>query len=67
MFEVRDDAALASRTRGGGVGQLTDVFLGQVVESVRPHRMDCHGHAWRLLVLVCQHQVVDTASRHPST
>jgi transposase len=34
----------------GGVGQLTDVTLGQVVEVVRPHRIDGHGAAWAMLV-----------------
>jgi len=36
--------------RDGGEGQLTDVFIGQVVEVVRPHRSDGHGEAWRRLV-----------------
>lgn len=36
--------------RDGGEGQLTDVFMGAVVEAVRPHRADGHGEAWRLLV-----------------
>lgn len=36
--------------REGGVGQLTDLFLGSVVEAVRPHRFDGHGESWRLLV-----------------
>ncbi len=35
--------------RDGGEEQLTDVFIGQVVEAVRPHRSDGHGEAWRLL------------------
>src|SRR2546423_4965674 len=35
--------------RDGGDGQLTDVFIGQVVEAVRPHRSDGHGEAWRTL------------------
>jgi transposase len=39
--------------RGGGDGQLSDVFLGQVVEAVRPHRRDGRGQAWH--VLVAQH------------
>jgi transposase len=33
-----------------GVGQLSDVFIGLVVEAVRPHRVDGHGEGWRLLV-----------------
>ena len=36
--------------RDGGEGQLSDVFIGSVVEAVRPHRSDGHGEAWRLLV-----------------
>jgi hypothetical protein len=36
--------------RASGDGQLTDLFLGQVVEPVRPHRVDGHGKAWRELV-----------------
>lgn len=35
--------------RDGGDGQLSDVFIGRVVEMVRPHRTDGHGEAWRLL------------------
>jgi len=36
--------------RDAGEGQLSDVFIGSVVEAVRPHRLDGHGEAWRLLV-----------------
>jgi len=32
-----------------GEEQLSDVFIGQVVERVRPHRTDGHGEGWRLL------------------
>jgi transposase len=39
-----------------GVGQLSDVFVGMVVESVRPHRCDGHGEGWRLLV--ASHELV---------
>jgi hypothetical protein len=35
--------------RAGGEGQLTDLFLGRVVERVRPHRTDGRGEAWRVL------------------
>jgi transposase len=35
--------------RDGGVGQLDDVFVGGVVEAVRPHRSDGHGEGWQLL------------------
>lgn len=37
--------------RDGGVDQLTDVFIGMVVEVVRPHRSDGHGERWGLLVV----------------
>jgi hypothetical protein len=40
--------ALGLRQDGGEV-QLTDEFLGSVVEAVRPHRSDGHGDAWRVL------------------
>jgi len=44
------DAAIeAGVTAEGGVAQLTDETLGRVVEIVRPHRVDGHGHAWALL------------------
>jgi transposase len=36
--------------RDGGEGQLSDEFIGSVVEVVRPHRSDGHGEGWRLLV-----------------
>ena len=36
--------------RDGGEEQLSDVFVGAVVEAVRPHRVDGRGEAWRLLV-----------------
>ena len=35
---------------GGGEEQLTDEFLGAVVERVRPHRTDGRGAAWQQLV-----------------
>ena len=44
--EAAMDAGLV---RDDGVGQLTDEFIGVVVEAVRPHRSDGHGEAWRLL------------------
>jgi transposase len=34
---------------GGGEAELSDELIGQVVEAVRPHRLDGHGQAWRLL------------------
>jgi transposase len=42
--------------RDGGEGQLSDEFVGSVVEAVRPHRVDGHGEAWRLLV--ANHQLI---------
>ena len=35
--------------RVGGEEQLGDLFLGQVVERVRPHRASGHGESWRVL------------------
>lgn len=35
--------------RDGSDEQLSDEFIGQVVEAVRPHRVDGHGEAWRRL------------------
>jgi transposase len=36
--------------RAGGEAQLSEEFLGQVIEAVRPHRLDGgHGAAWRVL------------------
>ena len=43
--------------RDGGEGQLTDEFIGSVVEAVRPHRSDGHGEGWRLLV--ANHAVIE--------
>jgi transposase len=42
--------------RDGGEEQLSDEFVGSVVEAVRPHRVDGHGEAWRLLV--ANHQLI---------
>jgi transposase len=36
--------------RSGGEQQLTDELIGQVLERVRPHRIDGHGEAWRALL-----------------
>jgi transposase len=44
-----DAAVVLGVDRGGGEEQLTDQFIGQVVEAVRPHRVDGHGEAWRVL------------------
>ncbi len=40
----------------GGEVQLSDELIGQVVEAVRPHRVDGHGEAWR--TLVAQHEQI---------
>jgi transposase len=43
------DAAVGlGLVRDGSDEQLSDVFIGLVVEAVRPHRVDGHGAAWRL-------------------
>jgi hypothetical protein len=43
-------AEAAGVVRGGGVGQLTDEVIGQVVVVVvRPARAGGHGHAWEAL------------------
>ena len=44
--------------RDGGEQQLSEVFLGSVVERVRPHRADGRGRAWGLLV--AQHEQIET-------
>lgn len=36
--------------RGGGEQQLSEAFLGSLLERVRPHRTDGRGQAWELLV-----------------
>jgi transposase len=36
--------------RDGGEGQLSEELIGQVVERVRPRRLDGHGEAWRGLL-----------------
>jgi len=42
------DAAVGlGLVREGGDEQLSDGFIGLVVEAVRPHRFDGHGEAWR--------------------
>ena len=44
-----DGAVGLGLVRGGGDEQLSDAFIGLVVEAVRPRRTDGHGEAWRLL------------------
>ena len=41
----------------GGEEQLSDEFIGSVVEAVRPHRSDGRGEAWRLLM--ANHQLIE--------
>ena len=43
-------AVAAGVERGGGEDQLTDEVIGLVCETVRPHRPDGHGEAWRVLL-----------------
>ena len=43
--------------RDGGEEQLSDVFMGSVVEKVRPHRTDGRGQPWALLV--AQHEQIE--------
>jgi transposase len=43
--------------RDDGEQQLSDEFMGSVVEKVRPHRTDGRGRAWGLLV--AQHEQVE--------
>jgi transposase len=44
-----DAAVEVGLVRDGGDEQLTDMFIASVVEAVRPHRVEGHGEAWRLL------------------
>ncbi len=47
------DAAVALGVcREGGLGQLTDEVIGQVINAVRPERAGGHGHAWDRLLAV---------------
>ncbi len=43
--------------RHGGEEQLSDEFVGSVVEAVRPHRADGRGEGWRQLVT--NHQLIE--------
>jgi transposase len=43
--------------RDGGVGQLSDEVIGEVVGLVRPARPDGHGNAWETL-LGCREQII---------
>jgi len=42
-------AEAAGVVREGGLGQLSDEVIGQVVEAVRPVRASGHGPAWEAL------------------
>lgn len=42
-------AEAAGVVRDGGEEQLSEELIGQIVEVVRPHRVDGHGEAWRVL------------------
>jgi transposase len=52
-----DAAERFGLARDGGEEQLSDEFVGSVVEAVRPHRADGRGVAWRLLV--ANHHLVE--------
>ena len=43
-------AEAAGVVRDGGLGQVTDEVVGQVVAAVRPARPAGHGSAWQLLL-----------------
>lgn len=45
-----DAAVRLGLVRDGGDEQLSDVFIGRVLEAVRPHRTDGRGETWALLV-----------------
>lgn len=47
-----DAAVAAGVVRDGGLEQLTDELLGQVVNAVRPERAGGHGVAWERLLAV---------------
>src|SRR5687767_3212390 len=57
-----DAAVVLGLIRDRGEQQLTDEFIGSVVEAVRPHRVDGRGEAWRLLV--ANHQLIEGWLRH---
>jgi hypothetical protein len=42
-----DAAVELGLTRDGGEGQLSDEFIGGVLEGVRPHRADGRGEGWQ--------------------
>ena len=52
-----DAAVELGLVRDGGEEQLSDEFVGSVVEAVRPDRSDGRGEAWRLLV--ANHQLIE--------
>lgn len=44
-------AVAAGLSREGGVEELTDVLVGSVIETARPHRRDGHGEGWGALAV----------------
>jgi transposase len=57
-----DAAVVLGLIRDRGEQQLTDEFIGSVVEAVRPHRVDGRGEAWRLLV--ANHELIEGWLQH---
>jgi hypothetical protein len=47
-----DAAVAAGVVRDGGLEQLTDELIGQVIDAVRPERAHGHGQAWDRLLVV---------------
>lgn len=47
-----DAAIVFGAVRDGGLGQLTDELIGQVINGVRPQRTQGHGQAWDRLLAV---------------
>jgi transposase len=47
-----DAAVAAGVVRDGGLAQLTDELIGQVINAVRPERAQGHGPAWDRLLAV---------------
>jgi hypothetical protein len=45
-------AVAAGVARDGGLAQLTDELIGQVINAVRPERAQGHGQAWERLLVV---------------
>src|SRR3954462_467633 len=62
-----DAAVELGLVRDGGDDQLSDVLIGLVVEAVRPHRIDGHGAAWRLLQTHHDDEHTSQGDRPPSS